>query len=544
MEKKTAMNSRQISSRNRNKTKNKSMQTRVKAKEQAKKEKIQRINEKLDEALTSAVVNVSEKYVEKFARENVVIVPERSETARIKEIDDDNDDDDFISIEVNKFNYVDVPPVDNQKFRFVEEEDIVQEDRLDQEEELEEFQNKSLVKTEDNSNAHVDDSVKLDSEGEQNGVSENVETIPSDIPVATAPLDFEHLDKTIDNVDINAKKHVGFETRVVVLLAVIVVSFFIAGILIYNSLTSAKSSEVTYDETSRINYEVCVSQTGGFYGDTCLDEGKEYLSSITKRIPTTFNYQMKLSDELDDINIKYYVVAKVDIYKEKNGKSLNTYEDVLVERTDYDIVGNQAKITIDVDIPYQKYYEYVQDYEKQFKVNGYGEVKVSLYVDTGTLIKTASILTMPLSDNTYHIEKTTVNNSSQSFNVEMGEWSGINTSYSVVGLVFVFFGLMGIIKLTDLVCKVVSTGSLYQKKLEKIMREYDHLIVIARGDYTLDESKRLIKADSFYELLDARSTLEKPIVYVKVNNVKSEFYVEDSEIVYKYTMKEADFEEK
>jgi hypothetical protein len=38
--------------------------------------------------------------------------------------------------------------------------------------------------------------------------------------------------------------------------------------------------------------------------------------------------------------------------------------------------------------------------------------------------------------------------------------------------------------------------------------------------------------------------LEKPIVYVKVNNVKSEFYVEDSESIYKYTLKEADVEGK
>jgi len=42
-------------------------------------------------------------------------------------------------------------------------------------------------------------------------------------------------------------------------------------------------------------------------------------------------------------------------------------------------------------------------------------------------------------------------------------------------------------------------------------------------------------------LLDARDTLEKPIVYVRVNNVKSEFYVEDIDKVYKYTMKESDF---
>ena len=50
----------------------------------------------------------------------------------------------------------------------------------------------------------------------------------------------------------------------------------------------------------------------------------------------------------------------------------------------------------------------------------------------------------------------------------------------------------------------------------------------------------------YYLVIDTETTgtLEKPIVYVKVNNVKSEFYVEDSESIYKYTLKEADVEGK
>ena len=90
----------------------------------------------------------------------------------------------------------------------------------------------------------------------------------------------------------------------------------------------------------------------------------------------------------------------------------------------------------------------------------------------------------------------------------------------------------------------MGTTSMYQRILNMILREYDKYIVISRGDYEIDNSKRLIKVTSFGELLDARNTLEKPIVYVKVNNVKSEFYVEDSESIYKYTLKEADVEGK
>lgn len=66
----------------------------------------------------------------------------------------------------------------------------------------------------------------------------------------------------------------------------------------------------------------------------------------------------------------------------------------------------------------------------------------------------------------------------------------------------------------------------------------------ARDEYIPDNSKRIVKVDSFKELIDARSSVRKPIIYVKINNSKSEFYVEDSEIIYKYTLKEADFDYK
>mgnify|MGYP003297097387 CR=1 FL=1 len=100
-----------------------------------------------------------------------------------------------------------------------------------------------------------------------------------------------------------------------------------------------------------------------------------------------------------------------------------------------------------------------------------------------------------------------------------GETYGINSSYALVGIIFVLFGLIAIIRLSNLVYKITATASLYDKKLQRILREYDRLIVISRGDYIVDESKRLIKVTSFRELLDARNTLEKPIVYVRINNV-------------------------
>ena len=47
-------------------------------------------------------------------------------------------------------------------------------------------------------------------------------------------------------------------------------------------------------------------------------------------------------------------------------------------------------------------------------------------------------------------------------------------SFVIIG----YFGTLGIIRLTNLVFKVMSTSSLYQRKLNKILREYDKYIVL------------------------------------------------------------------
>ena len=120
-----------------------------------------------------------------------------------------------------------------------------------------------------------------------------------------------------------------------------------------------------------------------------------------------------------------------------------------------------------------------------------------------------------------------------------------NAVFGLVGIAFLVGGVIVVIRLIVLVYKVVNgPTSTYEKKLSQILAEYDRVIVISRSEYNIDPNKQFIKVDSFYELLDARDTLEKPIIYEKVNSVKSFFYVEDNDRIYRYAMKESDFEKK
>ena len=91
------------------------------------------------------------------------------------------------------------------------------------------------------------------------------------------------------------------------------------------------------------------------------------------------------------------------------------------------------------------------------------------------------------------------------------------------------------------VCKSITKKNKYQTELLNILRDFDREIVIARNGYESNIIKNVVKVDSFKELLDAKENLGKPIIYSKVNSVKSEFIVEDECTLYKFIMKEADY---
>lgn len=528
-----------VSSRNRNKNKNRSLQNKAKEKMLEKKAKSKKLGEVIvvDEnpliSVKEEIVVVPERIdIDKPLRDTIIVVPERKEISFV--------DEGYTTVEVNDFSFVDNTSSDD-KFKFVEYED----DFVDTfKEELEEFNEYNPSSVDEINN--VLDIEEVFSNEVINPVVEDItaNNVDSFFDSDVEEVE-EYLSVPTSNVDINAKKHISFEKRVAILMLLVIIFFFVAGLFIFKAVTHVDGDKVTFDEVSKADYKVCLNQQqyGQYYENPCLDEGMEYLTSLSEKMPVAFNYNVSYSDSVD-IKLNYYVTAKVNVYREKNGRVINTTEDVLVERTSYDVFGDYAEFAINVDVPLRKYIDYVSSYNNQFGINSYALLEVMFYVDNGSTIKKVSSLSLPLTDATYGIDKMVVSNSEQNLSIVNDSWGSVNTSYAVVGLIFVLFGLLAIIKLADLIYKVMTSSSLYQRKLNRIMREYDREIVISSNGYALDDSKRLVKVASFSELLDARDTLEKPIVYVRVNNVKSEFYVEDSETIYKYTMKEADFEGK
>jgi len=77
-----------------------------------------------------------------------------------------------------------------------------------------------------------------------------------------------------------------------------------------------------------------------------------------------------------------------------------------------------------------------------------------------------------------------------------------------------------------------------KEKLKAILKEHDDIIVNTISRYVIPDGYKVVELESFQELMDARNSLEKPIVYERINNIKSKFYLEDDKTIYLYSMKD------
>lgn len=350
----------------------------------------------------------------------------------------------------------------------------------------------------------------------------------------------ESLTYVANTNSMNNKLYVSFEMRIAAMVLIIIVTFGIACASLIEAFTHNESEIVTYTENSQADYKVCLTENSD-YSESCLNENMEYLSLITKNIPITFNYNVSFSKNIE-YDLDYYVTGTLRIVDNgEENRVLYTSNDVLIPNTKLNNNSDIISFSSVVDVDFKKYNDYVISYKSRYSLNSNAYLDVVLYLNEDSGARKISTVTIPLGEQTYNVTKDLTNNANKQVVVKNKKWSQYNIIFAIIGAIFILIGLLVLIKLTSLIIKIANNTSKYQQKLNQILREFDRIIVTAKDGYTLDDNKKLIKVSTFEELLDARDTLEKPIIYVKVNQVKSEFYVEDNDKVYRYIMKEADF---
>ena len=387
-------------------------------------------------------------------------------------------------------------------------------------------------------------------------IVENTETSPV-VPISGENVvisNNENLNNTpnFNNVNVSynpnnkaeaPKGHFGFEKRVILMGSLTVISFVLAIIFCYQAINYSDIDNVSYSERSSITYSVCLHDND-YYKGQCQSSGMQYISTLTKSIPVVFNYNINYSSAVN-YKLDYYILGKTIIYdRDDASKVLYRDDKLLSERKSVEGTDVIAKLNTKIDVEFKEKNDFVNGYKSKYALNSLASYDVVLYVDDGKGPREVASVSIPLSMQTFGISEETVANDDQLVSMEKAGLASINTVFGLVGGVFGIIGAVILVKLIKLIYVTIDGGSPYEKKLNQILAEYDRVIVMSKSEYKINPDKQFIKLDSFFELLDARDTLEKPIIYERVNSVKSYFYVEDDERIYRYTMKESDFEKK
>lgn len=339
--------------------------------------------------------------------------------------------------------------------------------------------------------------------------------------------------------DFKNKMYVSFETRVAIRIIIILALFASACYFILEAINFGKKDIVTYNEITEANYTVC-PHNNSFVDNKCLAEGLKYSQDTAKFINVLFKYNLDYSKSIP-YDIAYHIVAITKIFdKENNTKVLFKNEDVLVERTSISDISDRIFFYNNINLDYNHYNTLVKENEKKYGDNSEADLEVVLYLDTDNNTSNVASITVPLNEKNFSIRKSALNNLNKSMELDNNTWNDYNSMCAVVATILIIISLIILYRTTKLVLKVTNNRSEYEKTLNKILKDYDKDIVTAKDGYAVETYKKIIKVAEFSELLDARHLLNKPIIYSKINSVKSEFVVEDDAKAFKYVLKDSD----
>ena len=270
-----------------------------------------------------------------------------------------------------------------------------------------------------------------------------------------------------------------------------------------------------------------------YYESKFLNSGMKYVASLISTVNTSFNYEIHSTKNLD-FDYTYKIVGNLKVTdKDNTSKVLYSKMYDLSEEKSDSINANNLVINENVDIDYNLYNQYVRNYLSQYGLDANAELQVSLvvningeYDNSNQQIANGSvmIIDIPLSEQTIDIG---IQNSS----IDLNEKFFDDTSYTVsnIGLfllsaISLIISLLLVIITTRLSKKYVR-DNIYTVTLNRILKEYDRIIV--NGTFTINEEKFLHKiyVDKFTELVDASQTFNEPILFYNVIPGEKCFFV-------------------
>lgn len=314
-------------------------------------------------------------------------------------------------------------------------------------------------------------------------------------------------------------------------------------VFVYYGVSSRKASNVTFKEKGAPDYQVYLKEND-YYQEPYLEKGMSYVASLIDYVKIDFDYNLN-SSKPSDIDYKYRIDAELIITERGNENAVLYRENIKLK----DEVSNTAKtnslIDESINIKYDDYNAKVNSFKQNYALSVSSKLVVTMHIDAKATSNEISqseytsahdlTVSIPLSEQTIEIkfDSTDINETKEI--LEYSNFNPINYIYLAVGIILGIVALILVVKLIRYFYRKRQGDSEYAKLRNKILREYDRLIVETKAIKDQKNYRSEIIVNSFDELLDARDNLELPILFYEDYNQKSStFMVIDGSHVYKY----------
>ena len=333
----------------------------------------------------------------------------------------------------------------------------------------------------------------------------------------------------------------------IVLLLITIVIVFYAMYLFYTSFKDGKETVINYNETSDLSYKVKLKENE-FYADEFVGEDYNLIATAIDEIEINFDYLLNTSNFVKGSS--YYTInSKIIAYQKDDPEERKVwdYEKIIKDKTitqyDKNTTNISAKDTF--KIYYKEYKELMDNYKNKYAVSLVGNLIIDIEIKSDltyekfknsiNLESRKMTVTIPLTEQVVKITKITPEDASKSL-VEKSD-PKINYLKLVLSAFSFLGGVAMCIFLATLLVKLLGYDSKYERKLNKILKNYNSIIVSVEKIH-LDKNQNIMNVSDFEELLDAQSELRVPILYCNIKpNKESLFYIKYDKDILIYKLK-------
>ena len=304
-----------------------------------------------------------------------------------------------------------------------------------------------------------------------------------------------------------------------------------------------KLKSINYNQKSDISYKVFLNENE-FYENDYLEMNKAYIANLIKYIDINYNYKFKITEN-SNIDFNYKILA--DLVIENNNGTKKYFEKTYTILDSKNIkLNNNKEISINenAQIDYNYYNKLANSFRSSYGVDTNNYLNVYLDIDLKSNenlnynIKENHklLLKIPLSEKAIEISFDADNNDITKFVTPLGDII-YNQKYFIIEIITFLLTVIFFLLFVNSLFKILNKKTMYDKYVNKILKEYDRLIVETKTKLVLSKYN-VIEVKKFTELLDVRDNLKEPILYYNLKeHEEGIFYIKNDKDIYLLNVK-------